>query len=70
MTIYKNIKTGVFYKLLAHAKDTTNIRDGTNVVIYCCAEEKCAEIFVRELSEFNQKFVRETWSTNSCRVLE
>jgi hypothetical protein len=52
--LIKNKKTGKTYTVLHwSAIDTTNKRDGTNVIIY--TDHK--NVFVRELREFNEKFI-------------
>lgn len=53
--IYKNKKSGELYHVICTAIDCTNSRDGTKVVIY----RKMFvydEIFVREETEFLEKF--------------
>jgi hypothetical protein len=52
---YKNNKTGDLYLLLAFGVDTTNSRDGSSVVIYC-PDDKENTIYVREETEFYEKF--------------
>ena len=55
MTCYKNKKTGKTYMLLAHAIDSTNERNGLSVIIYC-PDDDGNSIYVREESEFMEKF--------------
>ena len=55
--LYRHLKTGKLYRLLAEGKDCTNARDGLPVAIYCRQEENKPE-FVRDLAEFQQKFER------------
>lgn len=51
----RHIKTGNMYLVLGYAKDCTNERNGTDVVMYC--REGCPEqIYVREWEEFCLKF--------------
>lgn len=45
-------KTGKIYKIMSNAIDTTNSRDGLEVVIY--TDDK--NVFVREITEFCDKF--------------
>ena len=52
---YKNIKNGNIYKILFHAIDCTNIRDGTKVIVYCPLQNESL-ICVREETEFYSKF--------------
>ena len=55
MMLYKNKKTGKIYKHLAIGIDKTNSRNGELVVIYC-PDDNEHTIFVREQSEFEEKF--------------
>lgn len=52
---YKNIKNGNIYKILFHAIDCTNIRDGTKAIVYCPLQNESL-ICVREETEFYSKF--------------
>jgi hypothetical protein len=52
---YKNIKNGNIYKILSHAIDCTNNRDGTKVIVYCPLNNELL-ICVREETEFYIKF--------------
>ena len=52
---FKNKKTGGIYRLLAHAIDSTNQRDGLTVIVYC-PDDNEHSIFVREEKEFFSKF--------------
>lgn len=58
MNFFRNIKTGKRYRLLAAAVDCTNERDGLPVVVYC-PDDKGHTIYVREASEFYEKFTAE-----------
>jgi hypothetical protein len=53
---YLNKKNGKLYKILHCATDTTNSRDGIEVVVYCPADNE-GVIYVREANEFYQKFI-------------
>jgi len=53
--IYRHLKTGNRYRLIAEGCDCTNARDGLKVAIYC-REEEDQPRFVRDLAEFHQKF--------------
>lgn len=55
MNTWRNKKNGKLYRLLHHAVDCTNARDGLAVVVYC-PEENPDLISVREKSEFEAKF--------------
>ena len=53
---YIHKKTGKVYRHLAIAIDATNNRDGTTVVVYC-PDDNEHSIFVREQTEFYDKFI-------------
>lgn len=53
--IYRHIKTGNLYRLLAHAIDCTNERDGTPVNVYTPLDD-AHTIYVRAEAEFAEKF--------------
>ncbi len=55
MEKYRHNKTGNEYHKLYDAIDCTNSRDGVKVVVYV---NKDLQVFVREASEFYQKFTR------------
>lgn len=55
MEHYRHNKTGNMYTMISEAIDATNSRDGQVVVIY---QNKKGEFFVREKSEFLQKFTK------------
>ena len=55
MLKYRHKKTGKIYKWLAAGVDCTNSRDGTSVAVYC-PDDNEHTIFVRERSEFEEKF--------------
>ena len=55
MTYYKNKKSGKTYILLAYAIDSTNERNGLPVIIYC-PDDNEHSIYVKEESEFMEKF--------------
>ena len=52
---YRHLKTGNIYKHLAIGIDCTNSRADTKVVIYC-PDDNEHSIFVREETEFYEKF--------------
>jgi Pyruvate/2-oxoacid:ferredoxin oxidoreductase delta subunit len=52
---FKHNKTGNIYRLLAHAIDCTNSRDGTACIVYC-PDDAENTIYVREDQEFFDKF--------------
>jgi hypothetical protein len=49
---YINKKNEKMYRIIFEAVDTTNNRDGLEVVVYCDS----SKIFVRERLEFLEKF--------------
>jgi hypothetical protein len=53
--IYRHKKTGNLYRWLAAGVDATNERDGLMVAIYCEPDDGHS-VYVREMSEFNEKF--------------
>jgi hypothetical protein len=57
-SIWTNLKNGQRYRVLYHARDCTNARDGTVVVVYVPAEQATtpSRLYVRELREFLTKF--------------
>jgi len=52
---YRHLKTGNLYQLLSEGRDCTNARDGERVAIYH-RDGDASQLFVRELTEFHQKF--------------
>jgi len=56
MTTWRNIKNGNLYRVLHHAVDCTNARDGQDVIVYC-PDDRPDFICVREKAEFEAKFV-------------
>lgn len=52
---FRHKKTGYIYSLLCYARDCTNSRNGTGVVVYCTQDDENT-VFVREEQEFFQKF--------------
>jgi len=52
---YKHLKTGNIYNVLVEttAINSTNAQDGQVMVLY---ENKDGKLFVREITEFNEKF--------------
>ncbi|TGK77551.1 hypothetical protein EHQ24_18920 [Leptospira noumeaensis] len=56
MKVYKHIKTGNFYLKLDEAKNCTNANDGQKMVFYCEYGKENPMKFVREISEFLEKF--------------
>lgn len=55
MIKFKHNKTGSIYRLLGYAVDCTNIRNGTECVVYC-PDNKSNRIYVRDQKEFFDKF--------------
>jgi hypothetical protein len=55
--LYRNKKKQSLYRVLHHAIDCTNERDGTKVVVYTNVEGEPL-VFVREEKEFQEKFER------------
>jgi len=55
MTTYRNRKNGKRYRLLHHAVDCTNARDGRPVVVYC-PEDRPDFVCTRDREEFEIKF--------------
>lgn len=54
--LYKHLKTGNLYTVINRdAVDVTNERDGVNVVVY--RRREGGQTYVRELTEFNEKFI-------------
>jgi len=53
--LYRNKKTKKIYRWLANGIDTTNDRDGLEVVVYCPNDNEHT-VFVREAKEFDEKF--------------
>jgi len=58
MTIWRNKKNGNLYRVLHHAVDCTNVRDGQAVIVYC-PDDRPDFICVREKVEFEAKFIPE-----------
>ncbi|MCW7470751.1 hypothetical protein [Leptospira kanakyensis] len=56
MKVYKHIKTGNFYLKLDEAKNCTNANDGQEMVFYCEYGKENPKKFVRDKTEFLQKF--------------
>lgn len=55
--LFRHIKTGKIYVVMhTDAIDTTNVNDGTHVVVYR-QDGTNHPVFVREKSEFHEKFV-------------
>ena len=50
--VYRHKKTGNYYVTVTTAIDTTNSRDGTEVIVYFRDDK----FYVRELKEFMEKF--------------
>ena len=53
IALARHHKTGTDYRLVGHAVDCTNARNGTPVVVYCNTK---GDLFVREAHEFFEKF--------------
>lgn len=56
MMLYRHLKTGNLYRLLTVAVDCTNALNGRSVAIYC-PDDNEHSIYVRELEEFESRFV-------------
>ena len=56
--IWRHKKTGNLYELLSHVVDCTNSRDGTRAVVYCGLVNPSVPQYVREWTEFQEKFER------------
>lgn len=56
MMLYRHLKTGALYRLLAFATDCTNALHGRTMAIYC-PDDNEHTIYVRELEEFETRFV-------------
>ncbi|PJZ89861.1 DUF1653 domain-containing protein [Leptospira bandrabouensis] len=56
MLIYKHRKTGNLYLKLGEAKNCTNANDGQQMIYYCEYGKENPMSFVREKSEFLEKF--------------
>jgi hypothetical protein len=56
--LYKHLKTGNIYELLAHAIDCTNAKEhsGDKAMVIYSPENKPNTIFTRTEAEFNKKF--------------
>ena len=54
--LYRHMKTGKAYRLLAHGCDTSDGRGDRAVAIYCPADDEHT-IYVRVLDEFEERFV-------------
>ena len=54
--LYRHLKTGKAYRLLAHAMDTSEGRGDRAVAIYCPADDQHT-LYVRDLEEFEARFV-------------
>ena len=65
---FRNKKTGVLYVLFAFAIDTTNERDGTQVVLYHKDSKRLKPFYVREYNEFFDKF--EEILEDQCTITE
>lgn len=53
--LYRHKKTGRIYKFLSLAIECTNARSGDTVIIYVGMDDE-KTMFVREQTEFNEKF--------------
>lgn len=53
--LYRHLKTGNTYRLLAHGCDTSDGRGDRPVAIYCPADNEHT-IYVRALEEFEARF--------------
>ncbi len=57
LSTWINIKTNVRYRIICNAIDTTNIREGLDVIVYRSIDT--GKVFVREKEEFYTKFRKE-----------
>lgn len=55
--LWRNNKNLNIYKILHHATDCTNIRDGAKMVVYCLIN-RSEQVFVRDEAEFMLKFTK------------
>jgi len=55
--LWRNNKNQNLYKILHHATDCTNSRDGTKMVVYCPVD-RLEQVFVRDEAEFMVKFTQ------------
>ena len=55
--LWRNNKNLNIYKILYHATDCTNSRDGTKMVVYCPID-RLEQVFVRDEAEFMVKFTK------------
>lgn len=55
MMIWRNRRTGKHYRMLAMATDSTNLRCGNLMVVYC-PDDDGNTIYVRDEEEFMRKF--------------
>lgn len=51
--LWRNLKNGKLYFVIAEGKDATNARDGADVIVYWTG---AGGVFVRDRSEFLEKF--------------
>ncbi|MCW7492496.1 hypothetical protein ND861_09820 [Leptospira sp. 2 VSF19] len=56
MLVYKHLKTGNLYLKLDEVKNCTNSNDGQQMIYYCEYGKETPLKFVREKSEFLEKF--------------
>jgi len=56
--IWRHKKTGNLYAVLSHVTDCTNSRDGMRAVVYCRIGNHNVPQYVREWTEFQEKFER------------
>jgi hypothetical protein len=53
--LWRHKKTGRIYWRMVSCLDCTNSRDGTQVIVYCPDDEQTT-IYVREWTEFEDRF--------------
>lgn len=56
MTLWRNKKNAKLYRVLHHAVDCTNARDGQPVIVYC-PDDRPDFVCVRDKDEFEVKFI-------------
>ena len=66
MKWYRHKKTGAVYRIITHATDCTNSRDGTKVIVYIRKIDGMT--FVREETEFYEKFEQLPFGDNYADV--
>lgn len=57
MMLWRNNKNQNIYKVIYHALDCTNSRDGAKVIVYSPIDKQ-DQVFVRDEAEFKVKFTK------------